>query len=359
MKVCKYGYLPAGFYFTQHAAFNSQNANCANSNSGRVGGLLGDAWINSKILMRYDFVVAGCNGGPAGKACFGGPIALDMRSVAVDMMYNNTTFGTSIYVAENNAGYWDRVGISGAQNGNAGGNTIMCHFVGDEGVARESACVGGTFACLNDGRATQLTVAPCIDAGSIGIFGNSGSYFSKGNFFNAGGGAVCDSLGASCAAYCAAGAVCHHENDYFNGGTIGNAGTAFYKRISTNVGGTSNAITNTSGGVMSFQDTTSPATITNNAGGTVIDELGNALSGTFTNNGVYRHRETGTCTFAAATTCTVTFAVTFGTTTPTFLIQPINPGAVTFTVTALSASAATITASGANSLSVGWESVLQ
>lgn len=36
VKVCKYAYLPAGWYLTQHAAFNFANANCANQNSGRV-----------------------------------------------------------------------------------------------------------------------------------------------------------------------------------------------------------------------------------------------------------------------------------------------------------------------------------
>lgn len=94
-----------------------------------------------------------------------------------------------------------------------------------------------------------------------------------------------------------------------------------------------------------------------------LDDNGNTFSSpAFVNNGTLRvhHRESGTCTFSAATTCVVTFGITFGNSTnPSFMITPVNPGAVTFTVTALSQTAATITASGVNSLSVGWDANLQ
>jgi hypothetical protein len=130
-----------------------------------------------------------------------------------------------------------------------------------------------------------------------------------------------------------------------NNGTGGNC-VAYAKGTTFNGGGSGAAISVPSG-----------------ATGDLWDQGGNTFSSPFlSNSGTFRyhHRETGTCVFAAATTCTVTFAFTFGNSTlPTFPISPINPGAVTFTVTALSTTAATITASASNSLSVGWEAVLQ
>jgi hypothetical protein len=77
--------------------------------------------------------------------------------------------------------------------------------------------------------------------------------------------------------------------------------------------------------------------------------------------GTLHHNETGTCTFAASTTCTVTFAETFGTQgKPTFLIPPNIPGtATTLTVSALSVTGATITASASNSSPVSWQAVQQ
>jgi hypothetical protein len=83
-------------------------------------------------------------------------------------------------------------------------------------------------------------------------------------------------------------------------------------------------------------------------------------AGTPTINGTVHHRESGTCTFAASTTCTVNFTISFGATTPAFLIPPNIVGtATTLTVSALSATAATITASASNSSGVQWEAIVQ
>jgi hypothetical protein len=66
---------------------------------------------------------------------------------------------------------------------------------------------------------------------------------------------------------------------------------------------------------------------------------------------------TGTCVFAAATTCTVNYPTTFAS-TPIVNITPVNPGAVTFTVTTSSTSQIIITASASNSLTVNYSAAL-
>lgn len=74
----------------------------------------------------------------------------------------------------------------------------------------------------------------------------------------------------------------------------------------------------------------------------------------------WHHTEGGTCTFAAATTCAVTFAHPFGVAPTSTQITPINPGAVTFSINAAPTSSGfTITASGSNSLAVQWSATLQ
>jgi len=93
-----------------------------------------------------------------------------------------------------------------------------------------------------------------------------------------------------------------------------------------------------------------------------LDDNGNTFSTpNFVISGTLRvhQKQAGTCVFAAATTCVVTFAPQFGNSTlPAFVITPVNPGAITFTVTSLSGTSATITGSGTNSLSVSWEATL-
>ena len=66
---------------------------------------------------------------------------------------------------------------------------------------------------------------------------------------------------------------------------------------------------------------------------------------------------TGTCVFAAATTCTVNYPTTFAS-IPIVTITPVNPGAVTFTLTTSSTSQIIITASGSNSLTVNYSAAL-
>lgn len=61
----------------------------------------------------------------------------------------------------------------------------------------------------------------------------------------------------------------------------------------------------------------------------------------------------GTCVFAAATTCSYTYVNAF-TNTPVVLLTPVNPGAVTFTLTATSNTGFTITGSTSNSLTVNY-----
>jgi hypothetical protein len=62
---------------------------------------------------------------------------------------------------------------------------------------------------------------------------------------------------------------------------------------------------------------------------------------------------TGTCTFAAATTCTIAYATNY-VATPIVMLSPVNPGAVTFTLTSTANSGFTITASASNSLAVNY-----
>jgi len=116
----------------------------------------------------------------------------------------------------------------------------------------------------------------------------------------------------------------------------------------------------------SFNGGSSGGAVAINSGTTLdlyLDDLGNTFSSpAFVNSGTLRvhHRESGSCVFAAATTCVVTFTTSFGNSTlPTAIITPINPGAVSFTInSAPTTSGFTITASASNSLTVGWEGVL-
>lgn len=72
---------------------------------------------------------------------------------------------------------------------------------------------------------------------------------------------------------------------------------------------------------------------------------------------LYPQTLTGTCVFAAATTCTVTYPTTFAS-VPIVQITPVNPGAVTFTITTSSTTQIIITASGSNSLTVNYSAGL-
>jgi hypothetical protein len=61
----------------------------------------------------------------------------------------------------------------------------------------------------------------------------------------------------------------------------------------------------------------------------------------------------GTCVFAAATTCSITYSLAY-TSTPAVIITPVNPGSVTFTLTTSTNTGFTITGSASNSLTVNY-----
>lgn len=66
-----------------------------------------------------------------------------------------------------------------------------------------------------------------------------------------------------------------------------------------------------------------------------------------------------TCVFSSSTTCSITYS-TYGTSffsTPMVFLQPVNPGAVTFVLSATSPSGFTITASASNSFTVNWTAI--
>ena len=95
--------------------------------------------------------------------------------------------------------------------------------------------------------------------------------------------------------------------------------------------------------------------------GTFASPIGASASGNdaFAQSNVARPLY-GTCVFAAGTTCSVTYGVPysyFG--TPVVTITPINPGAVTFTLTATSAAGFTITGSVPNSVTVNYSVSVQ
>jgi hypothetical protein len=72
---------------------------------------------------------------------------------------------------------------------------------------------------------------------------------------------------------------------------------------------------------------------------------------------LYPQALSGTCVFAAATTCTIAYPTTFAS-VPVVNITPVNPGAVTFTVTTSSTTQIVITGSGSNSLTVNYSATL-
>ena len=95
---------------------------------------------------------------------------------------------------------------------------------------------------------------------------------------------------------------------------------------------------------------------------TVFDDGGNTglTAAQVSIGGTVHQKIQGTCTFAASLTCAVTFVPGFGATTPAFFIPPnITGTATTLTVSALSATGATITASASNSAAVGWMAMIQ
>jgi hypothetical protein len=61
----------------------------------------------------------------------------------------------------------------------------------------------------------------------------------------------------------------------------------------------------------------------------------------------------GTCTFAAATSCRISYSASF-TSTPVVILTPVNPGSITFKLTSSSVTGFTISASSSNSLVVNW-----
>jgi hypothetical protein len=64
----------------------------------------------------------------------------------------------------------------------------------------------------------------------------------------------------------------------------------------------------------------------------------------------------GTCVFASATTCSVTYGYAFQS-TPIVVLTPVNPGAVNFTLTSSSATGFTITASASNAITVNYVAI--
>jgi len=130
---------------------------------------------------------------------------------------------------------------------------------------------------------------------------------------------------------------------------------------------TTNGIVLTAAGKVYVENSTvnggaSAFAYTDVAGSNLFDQGANTFTGPLNILGTNHHSETGTCTFAAATTCVVTFARSFGVSTaiPSFTIPPNIPAtATTLTVSALSATGATITASASNSAAVQWAATLQ
>lgn len=296
VQICHYLQLPAGVFFTKEA-LNSQNAGCANQNAGAVGGIIGagGVWINSKFLMRYDFLYAsggtsgsGCNGGTVGIVCFMGILAADVVGLAIDGMYGNNNPAASVYVIENNAGYFDRVGISSLCMGCS--HVLGKHFAGTEPIDFRGATVDvGTINCQNDGTGLQINLSPCLapHAGTgttiYGFWNGSGSAFSKDSFYSGtnGGDGV----------HVAAGEF-HEENDYFtnNVSPITNAGGLHYlKHCFFN----NNTINISSGATLYIEDNDftgeSTAHLVVAAGAAVFDQGANIYpNSTFvTNSGTY------------------------------------------------------------------------
>jgi len=64
----------------------------------------------------------------------------------------------------------------------------------------------------------------------------------------------------------------------------------------------------------------------------------------------------GQCVFSSSTTCTINYGTTFSQ-APWVTITPVNPGAITFTLTTSNTTSFTITASSSNSLAVNYQAV--
>jgi hypothetical protein len=123
--------------------------------------------------------------------------------------------------------------------------------------------------------------------------------------------------------------------------TIISGWTARLSNVELTASGTGNTINNA--GTL-YQDLT---TFQNTSGGAG-----------YTGAGTNHHTETGTCTFAASTTCVVTFTEGFGATPNIFIPPNIPTTATTLTISAQSSTQFTITASASNSAAVGWSAVL-
>lgn len=145
---------------------------------------------------------------------------------------------------------------------------------------------------------------------------------------------------------CTAGTIAAYDSNFST--TNGNAvqigsGCTFYTHANIGTGAATANLVIAAGGIAYQLDA-------GTGNGLGLDSWANGIS----NSGTYHHTEFGTCAFAAATTCPITFGVPFGAApTPTGL-APENSGSTIFSVNPISSTGMTLVGSASNSNSVGW-----
>lgn len=284
------------------------NFMCGNVGTYQGGNMIGVEMVQQAML--YQVNVSGC-----------GTVPLAVSNTS------NTNVGVRV-VSE--SGAVSALVIEGPPAAGAGGAfSFTCYYCILESA--NSQPFGAFPAVLNIGGVIKLF------GGSLGTFnGNSGANTNNGiNTYS------CQTT---------AGCVLYADSTAFVGGSGGASNTN--GAINCTVACTNyliNSSLSSQSAGFDYQDV---------AGSSLFDLGGNTYTPRFTVAGANHHTESGTCTFAAATTCAVTFNRTYGAAAPSFFVPPNIVGTTTtLTVSALSATAATITASASNSGSVNWTAV--
>ena len=371
-------------FLTNRGQFNYTNAKCANA--GRTGNMrngesvYGSATYTAFIVPTPDFdfttgVGNSCDG--SGNGCF---LSADDGLNAHDI----TFWGASLNLASGSGAVLARL-ISN-QNGryvNLNFMAFQASFAGSQGVILGSAwsiydkldidgwggqplTVSGASIPTNP---IQLSNSSAYDGARAGLQVVAGYFRSINNEYEGPSGSVLAACRVSSGAYFfSTNDLCTSGGTFEGTLTVLSGGHAFLTNAYINGTGNSTPAVTASGDVRLINSrvqetgTTSTGFSVGSAGVLWVDPITLNQTGattvlSVTAGGVVHTPQSGTCVFAASTTCTVTFPVPYGS-APVFTITPVNPGTVTFTVTALSATGATITGSSSNSLTVGWTSTL-
>lgn len=126
------------------------------------------------------------------------------------------------------------------------------------------------------------------------------------------------------------------------GGSVNIRGTSSSEDVVIN-SGTGRALIDDCGGGSTCFEVDRSGNVTNTGNFTPSGHVNQSAAGNYA----------GTCVFSSNATCSITYGTAY-TNTPIVMLQPVNPGSTTFTLTSTAKTGFTITASASNSSTVNW-----